>query len=45
LNISASRTNLCSIEFNLCCLSANVALPANSALCKEIMLSMITSLA
>ncbi len=39
------RTSLCNSWFSLCCLSASVPLPANSALCSEMMLSIMISLA
>jgi hypothetical protein len=36
--------SLCNIVLSLCCLSASVSLPGNSARCNEIILSTITSL-
>ena len=35
LNISANLIVLCNMLLSLCCLSANIPLPANSALCSE----------
>jgi hypothetical protein len=45
INISANLTSLCSIPLSFCYRLAKVPLSKNSALCRDIILSIITNLA